>query len=295
MKQKRVWLILLAAAAALAVGLHVWGAPQYPSPQLPRQDGGTPAYSLDPGFAVPEEGLGTLYTFQAAEVKEIEAKAAKLIGVESLAPYSSGSGLYYVEGTGDTVTIDPSGFWSITNEGKPIGDPQLPPPGAPAASLPDDKEAAETAKAYIKENGLYEGECGEPAITHTTGWDSRPMTVDVTFSPLIGGKDVYGLYRLRVSIGEGGRVQQVFVQAPALGVAADVPLKTQGQVEEEARSHPENIRFLGESPGTAVLADCRLAYYVDGTGGSGRVYAYPVYIMSVEGGGTAIMDAVRHK
>ena len=287
MKQKKILLTctVLAAAVLLALGLRVLGAQKHPALTLPQGDGVPSACQFSPDFAVPEEE-GRLYALMPQSRKELEQTAAGIIGIEDLALWGDGSGLYYVEETGDTVTIESNGFFSITNEGKPIGEPLTSPAAAP--QLPGEEEAIETAKAFLSDTGLCAGDPGPTAITHSTGAEG-PLTIDVTFFPGIHGKEVYGLYRLRVSLGDGGKVQSVIAQAAPIDEGEPVPLKTTQQVIKEVSARPEDLCFLGEGTETALFTQCTLAYYTDGSTG----YAHPVYVLTGQGAYHALLDAAR--
>lgn len=287
MKHKKFFI----GAICLALAIFVAGTSiteksgsSLPIPTIPLSGSGEEiTYEFSDTFEISQAETAKLYILDTAELETMKEQVENTLGIEILDEYyqftgEDGSYFYYVEEQGATVSINTSnGFWSIT-----IEDPTMP---IIPENLPSDAEAVQIATEYVKEQNLFEGDLGEPAVAHSytgdelTG-DKQDLDVTVVFYPSIEGNDVYGLYRIMIVVGDNGMIQKVFKQASPVKSAEDVPLKNKEQVIAEVMEDPMSFSTTANGISQGVINDCELSYYMDGYTVEGNNYVYPVYILT---------------
>lgn len=298
---KKKILLIIAACAAVFVAVCVVVV-QEPNDEIPV-----------PVIAMPGNEVTTEYAFSSSfdfvdetQTKlfqiDIGGRADILHQVETTLGMNDLNDLMPVKKEGDfgeycvleeqnlTITIDErNGYWSVTQNDSQYDQPEdltIP------KNLPSNEEAVEIAKAYIKEHQLFDGDLGEPIVGSSytdddlTG-DRQDLTVSVMFVPPIDGKEVYGLYRILLVIGDNGEIRDVFKQADPVEFVKSVKLKTEEQVMEEVQNHPETLSSNAVDIDKGVITDCELIYYVDGESVDGKNYAYPVYVLTGKEDNTA--------
>lgn len=273
---------------------------EIPGPSLSLTGGAADnAYVFADDLRFPKDETALLYTLDIADPAEIQKQIESILEIGDLNTYffsgEQTESLYYIEEKNATVSISAqNGFWDITLE-----DPtQLIIPN----HLPSDAEAVNIAKAFIEENHLFEGELGEPVISHSYYGNDQTTEIIVTFYPPVGEYEVFGLYRITIVLGDEGKIQKVFKQASPVKSHETVTLKDQEQVMEDVLHQKDMSLNASGTITKGVITDCTLGYYVDGIPVEGKNYMYPVYILqgedqSAESGEensfTIIVDAVK--
>lgn len=279
-----VALCAVVVVAAVLIPLRKNQKSSLPAPTLPvRGDAETITYEFSDDFSLSAQETAPLYQIQVPTAEELIQQVEETLGVTNLADYfstdagESGS-IYYVDELYATVTVNPhNGFWSFTTE-----DPNAP---IVPENLPDDNTAVQLAEEYIKQHNLFSGDLGAPTVTHSyTGGDANDpdcyMDVTVTYYPQIDGQEVYGLYRISVSLGENASVIKLFKQADPAVVSQQVSLKSKETVMQEVLADPNRVMSTATDMDKGVLTDCTLKYYLDGVDNNGSSYAYPVYVLT---------------
>ena len=167
------------------------------------------------------------------------------------------------------------------------------------ANLPSEAEAIEIARNYINSNKLYDDDLGEAFLgCATTGseFDENGEIVierHVVFYPQIGGRNVYGLFKIYITIGTEGKIIGVIKQVNSVEAIGTVSLKTQEEVVKEIMDNSSSVSISAGDLDDAVVIECQLAYYVDAYVHDGTAYAYPVYIMQGQGISTDDMTGTK--
>lgn len=178
----------------------------------------------------------------------------------------------YKAGEG-TLLIDTSaGSWTYST----------PLPSAAPDNMPTDAQAQQIAAKEIADSGLKIGSTsGSGVLSYTTDGDEKILQKDVIFYPTVDGKNVYGIFRTTVGIGEGGKIVYFSKQSYGLEELGEVRLKN----ADEVRTDLSSGKFVSNAAGTdgvATLTYCRLQYYCDGVVKDGKLYVQPVYVFSAE-------------
>lgn len=294
MKTRR-FILFCAALLILGIGVYFWmnsaGKSGVPLPTFPTEGTGeTAIYDFSTSFAFPVETQADVYHMAPGEQEKILAQAEQALAVKNLKDFlvpgdvGDFGQVYQLDAQDLTVTVDDrTGWWiSATNDSAYEG---LPGPIIPE-NLPAKGEAVDIAEAYIRENDLFPGDLGEPTVGYSTtgsGEEEQPMDISVMFTPQIAGKDVYGIYRLDLVIGDNGKIRDVYKQAGPVTLAQSVPLKTEKEVRDAVLHHPEAIFSTATGMASGVITQCELVYYVDGIPANGKIYACPVYLLTGTG------------
>lgn len=148
--------------------------------------------------------------------------------------------------------------------------------------MPTDAQAQQIAAKEIADSGLKIGSTSDSGVlSYTTDGDEKILQKDVIFYPTVDGKNVYGIFRTTVGIGEGGKIVYFSKQSFGLKELGEVRLKN----ADEVRADLSSGKFVSNAAGTdgvATLTYCRLQYYCDGVVKDGKLYVQPVYVFSAE-------------
>ena len=101
------------------------------------------------------------------------------------------------------------------------------------------------------------------------------------FYPTVDGKNVYGIFRTTVGIGEGGKTVYFSKQSFEPKAGGEVKLKSIDEVKQSI-SKGEFLSNAAGASGTATITDYELCYYCDGVAKDGKLYVQPVYVFSAE-------------
>lgn len=181
---------------------------------------------------------------------------------------------YWLYRAGDgTLLIDMNGgTWTYST---PI-------PSAAPDNMPTDAQAQQIAAKEIADSGLKIGSTSDSGVlSYTTDGDEKILQKDVIFYPTVDGKNVYGIFRTTVGIGQGGKIVYFSKQSYGLKELGEVRLKS----ADEVRADLNRDKFVSNAAGTdgvATLTYCRLQYYCDGVVKDGKLYVQPVYVFSAE-------------
>gem|GEM_PF-5997519 len=118
-------------------------------------------------------------------------------------------------------------------------------------------------------------------LSYTTDGDEKILQKDVIFYPTVDGKNVYGIFRTTVGIGEGGKTVYFSKQSFEPKAGGEVKLKSIDEVKQSI-SKGEFISNAAGASGTATITDYELCYYCDGVVKDGKLYVQPVYVFSAE-------------
>lgn len=178
----------------------------------------------------------------------------------------------YKAGEG-TLLIDTSaGSWTYST----------PLPSAAPDNMPTDAQAQQIAAKEIADSGLKIGSTsGSGVLSYTTDGDEKILQKDVIFYPTVDGKNVYGIFRTTVGIGEGGKIVYFSKQSFEPKAGGEVKLKSIDEVKQSI-SKGEFISNAAGASGTATITDYELCYYCDGVVKDGKLYVQPVYVFSAE-------------
>lgn len=276
----------LVLGSALFISQSIMGGGgSLPRPKLPEKGSDNPtAYTFSSSFELPNVQEASVYKVTTGSAAQIYDQVEDVLGIEDITTYDSfggetGESFYSLEDKGLMVCVNTqNGFWDITMIDEPITPPE---------DLPSDQEAEEIARDFISKHGLFSGDLGEAVITHgytgseETG-DRVNLDVSVTFIPDIDGHEVYGLYRINVTVGDNGEIKSVFNQAAPTSNSGKVRLKTREQVMQEVADHPESLSNTSSSTAPGTITGCELKYYFDGTTENGESYAHPIYVLTAQ-------------
>lgn len=178
----------------------------------------------------------------------------------------------YKAGEG-TLLIDTSaGSWTYST----------PLPSAAPDNMPTDAQAQQIAAKEIADSGLKIGSTSDSGVlSYTTDGDEKILQKDVIFYPTVDGKNVYGIFRTTVGIGEGGKTVYFSKQSFEPKAGGEVKLKSIDEVKQSI-SKGEFISNAAGASGTATITDYELCYYCDGIVKDGKLYVQPVYVFSAE-------------
>ncbi len=178
----------------------------------------------------------------------------------------------YKAGEG-TLLIDTSaGSWTYST----------PLPSAAPDNMPTDAQAQQIAAKEIADSGLKIGSISDSGVlSYTTDGDEKILQKDVIFYPTVDGKNVYGIFRTTVGIGEGGKTVYFSKQSFEPKAGGEVKLKSIDEVKQSI-SKGEFISNAAGASGTATITDYELCYYCDGVVKDGKLYVQPVYVFSAE-------------
>lgn len=181
---------------------------------------------------------------------------------------------YWLYKAGDgTLLIDTSaGSWTYST---PI-------PSSAPDNMPTDAQAQQIAAKEIADSGLKIGSTSDSGVlSYTTDGDEKILQKDVIFYPTVDGKNVYGIFRTTVGIGEGGKTVYFSKQSFEPKAGGEVKLKSIDEVKQSI-SKGEFISNAAGASGTATITDYELCYYCDGVAKDGKLYVQPVYVFSAE-------------
>lgn len=178
----------------------------------------------------------------------------------------------YKAGEG-TLLIDTSaGSWTYST----------PLPSAAPDNMPTDAQAQQIAAKEIADSGLKIGSTSDSGVlSYTTDGDEKILQKDVIFYPTVDGKNVYGIFRTTVGIGEGGKTVYFSKQSFEPKAGGEVKLKSIDEVKQSI-SKGKFISNAAGASGTATITDYELCYYCDGVAKDGKLYVQPVYVFSAE-------------
>lgn len=178
----------------------------------------------------------------------------------------------YKAGEG-TLLIDTSaGSWTYST----------PLPSAAPDNMPTDAQAQQIAAKEIADSGLKIGSTSDSGVlSYTTDGDEKILQKDVIFYPTVDGKNVYGIFRTTVGIGEGGKTVYFSKQSFEPKAGGEVKLKSIDEVKQSI-SKGKFISNAAGASGTATITDYELCYYCDGIAKDGKLYVQPVYVFSAE-------------
>lgn len=181
---------------------------------------------------------------------------------------------YWLYKAGDgTLLIDTSaGSWTYST----------PLPSAAPDNMPTDAQAQQIAAKEIADSGLKIGSTSDSGVlSYTTDGDEKILQKDVIFYPTVDGKNVYGIFRTTVGIGEGGKTVYFSKQSFEPKAGGEVKLKSIDEVKQSI-SKGEFISNAAGASGAATITDYELCYYCDGVAKDGKLYVQPVYVFSAE-------------
>lgn len=181
---------------------------------------------------------------------------------------------YWLYKAGDgTLLIDMNGgTWTYST----------PLPSAAPDNMPTDAQAQQIAAKEIADSGLKIGSTSDNGVlSYTTDGDEKILQKDVIFYPTVDGKNVYGIFRTTVGIGEGGKTVYFSKQSFEPKAGGEVKLKSIDEVKQSI-SKGEFISNAAGASGTATITDYELCYYCDGVAKDGKLYVQPVYVFSAE-------------
>ena len=148
--------------------------------------------------------------------------------------------------------------------------------------MPTDAQAQQIAAKEIADSGLKIGSTSDSGVlSYTTDGDEKILQKDVIFYPTVDGKNVYGIFRTTVGIGEGGKTVYFSKQSFEPKAGGEVKLKSIDEVKQSI-SKGEFISNAAGASGTATITDYELCYYCDGVAKDGKMYVQPVYVFSAE-------------
>lgn len=178
----------------------------------------------------------------------------------------------YKAGEG-TLLIDTSaGSWTYST----------PLPSDAPDNMPTDAQAQQIAAKEIADSGLKIGSTSDSGVlSYTTDGDEKILQKDVIFYPTVDGKNVYGIFRTTVGIGEGGKTVYFSKQSFEPKAGGEVKLKSIDEVKQSL-SKGEFVSNAAGTAGTATITDYELCYYCDGVAKDGKLYVQPVYVFSAE-------------
>lgn len=157
---------------------------------------------------------------------------------------------YWLYKAGDgTLLIDTSaGSWTYST----------PLPSAAPDNMPTDAQAQQIAAKEIADSGLKIGSTSDSGVlSYTTDGDEKILQKDVIFYPTVDGKNVYGIFRTTVGIGEGGKTVYFSKQSFEPKAGGEVKLKSIDEVKQSI-SKGEFISNAAGASGAATITDYEL-------------------------------------
>lgn len=146
-----------------------------------------------------------------------------------------------------------------------------------------DEKAIDLAKVFLSENDLFYEDLGEAKISYSTvggGFTKEYVKMkDVYFSPTIDGNQVYGIYRIMVTIGYDGCILGVSKHLNNIEECGTVNLRDRTEITrmmEEGDFSPA----IPDGIEKAFITNCSIAYYCDAKIKAGEVFIQPVYMLT---------------
>ena len=149
-------------------------------------------------------------------------------------------------------------------------------------------EEAKALAAFVEENGLWDGESYDIALSHSTtgGWTGPEAvtSTSVWFYPAINGLPVVGIFRICVTLDMAGNIVSVYKQVNDILESRQVPVLEAAELDLRL-TEGDYAAQASTTLTDAALTDCMLSYYGDGYSVNGKTYLYPVALL--RGSGTA--------
>ena len=226
---------------------------------------------------VPVETSSTVKAYRLkVDLEEAKQEIERTFGITLSNPNLQGE---YV-GADYTVTIDSeTGYWTYEKKETYSA---LEPSDSPIS----DAQAQTIATQLVEDNSLWSGEVYHTVVTDITegGWndEERLLGKSVYIYPSVEGAQIFGIFRLSISMDAAGEIFSVYKLAADIGEAVPVAGKTRAALEEDfqAGNYSDSCSETLRAPG---IEAGELAYYADAQQRNGAVYLYPVYVFTGEG------------
>lgn len=224
-----------------------------------------------------------VYKMKPIKLDEEEQKIEKALGLSDI-DFSENQNFINIEDEmnikGAVISLEKNGYWSYTTDLSFYT----------GENLPTKNEALKIADRFIKENNIFPVEkLGNPTISEFTSGDGifeskKVLAWDICYYPNLDSYQVYGVYRISISIGSNGEIVSVNKLANDYELVEKVELKDYKQINLDFEN--DNFAFSGEvDSDNAVLSNIELKYYVEPNG----EYIYPIYVISDENSSAEIM------
>lgn len=135
-------------------------------------------------------------------------------------------------------------------------------------NVPTEKESIQIAENFISQNDIFPMDAlGDPkAVPMTTGdgisQPTRVLAWDVYYYPKVDGKDVYGVYRICISVGSDGKIVGVDKLASEYELVKEVPVKSKEQLYSDFMNG--DFTFTSDiTNSNTILSNADLIFYVD--------------------------------
>lgn len=259
-----------------------------------------PLYIPMPGNEIPEidykvtarfDNLPTeamVYRFKKPKDPKAEIKSlAKIFGLNGEVQYYQAANEYFIkEGVDDRdyrilrYQIN-TGRWVYTDMKEYMHNYDYKP-----QNLPSDEEAKKIALDFLKKNGIYDKRfiyCGvayDSSGSSLTN-DYKILRKDVNFFPVVDGKDVYGVSKIIVTVGDNGKIIEVskwYKEYEEYKKVKIIPVdKALEKVKKKEASTSINPRAK-----SATIKEAFLAYWEDAGTIDEQPYLQPVWVFTGE-------------
>lgn len=135
-------------------------------------------------------------------------------------------------------------------------------------NVPDQEEALQIVEDFLNEYNLYPmDQLGSPTISPVTSGDgvNQPKKVlcwDISYDPQVDGMDVYGVFRICISVGSNGEIVSIEKLANKYKFVENVPLKNASDIEKDISDGAYSISSNTPNRST-IISDVEIKLYSD--------------------------------
>lgn len=258
------------------------GFPALQLPQAANQSGVKDLMNLD-SIEIEPDATAAVYKLKTVNAAQEQEKIKKALHIRRDAVFGTLSDPASISQTQYIGYDDLSGRWFYQTDMA----------FDTAENVPDKQEAIRIANAFIENNKLYPMDSlGEPIAVADQSGDGifEPQTTlrwNIFYYPTVGGKPVYGVFRICIAVGANGEIVGVEKLANEYEKVTDVPLITAQQVSEEVAA--DRFMYMGEDNlKQRTLSEVQISMYADVESD----FIQPVYeISNSDGSARILIDA----
>jgi len=231
---------------------------------------------------LPTEAM--VYRFKKPKDPEAEIKSlAKIFGLNGEVQYYQAANEYFIkEGVDDRdyrllrYQIN-TGRWVYTDMKEYMHNYDYKP-----QNLPSDEEAKKIALDFLKKNGIYDKRfiyCGvayESSGSALTN-DYKVLRKDVNFFPVVDGKDVYGVSKIIVTVGDNGKIVEVTKWYKEIEEYKKVKIMPAEKAFEKVKNR-KSSNSINPMAKSATIKEVVLAYWEDAGTIEEQPYLQPVWV-----------------
>lgn len=214
-----------------------------------------------------------IYKVMPPAVNETEAKKLALnFGVDGSVAYQENTKNFVISNGNKIFEVNKdTGFFSYADNDK-LHNIDI------QKNIPDDEKVKLIAADFLKEKGLLPGRFSNvKVVSQTTGselqGDLRTISKDVWFYPVIDGKQVYGISRIIITVGNEGEIEGVNKYHRDFEFHAEAPLKSVQTAFDEVKNGKASNSIPPKATEASIVG-VEIGYWED----PDATYLQPVYV-----------------